>query len=592
MTKKCYDDWDFSIDDFSASLVCLSCKKEFQCEHALLHHCKAKKHRCRTSSWEERDTGHLGRQSAEEILSPEQILLIAPADTPLLHLPPSALDRHCPSVGTTSGLEEKNPSRAAVQEIFVDFPAPVWVLVLSFLSSDSRGGLGSGNSSAPAVLAFISASILRNGVLSEASFWDAFTAEICGFHQSGTHAHISHRLAHFMQLSSSTEEAHDIWSIVNGSAPVVETGFAAKSCRIMRQKTPNYPVLAVTVGDNFIACASRGSTDIRLYNHYLRKLPSIRVRGKSVETLAIAQGDGHLAVGASDSQVSLQSITDPEEAPVPLYRNTPPTSVAMEGEIFAGLHFVDSSWLVAAMRDSNTVVLLDVERRGPPISKISSEINAGLLCAIPLSGNDKTVSLLVDTTGGAYIWDVRTSSPVPMLGFSMPHATPQHFTAATAEAYHWTVAAASNQSVYWGDLRTSRAVELPVAPPPVAARPILAFGPRRSLVACWEFGNSSVASVYARGSMHIPAHVGTTQLMPIAACPACNQRPLVLSLVNRAEDWNFELCSLSMHTATALPIANITIVRKPTRLSKAVFPTPTNRSRHSGSLHSRHKKQR
>merc|ERR1712107_787381 len=48
----------------------------------------------------------------------------------------------------------------------------------------------------------------------------------------------------------------------------------------------------------------------------------------------------------------------------------------------------------------------------------------GLLCAIPLSGNDKTVSLLVDTTGGSHIWDVRTSSPVPMLGFSMQHATP------------------------------------------------------------------------------------------------------------------------------------------------------------------------
>jgi len=141
----------------------------------------------------------------------------------------------------------------------------------------------------------------------------------------------------FLEMASGIDEASILWTTLADEEPKIDA-----SC-IARISTHGFPVTCLRTADGLVAAASKASTQVQLFNDHLSRLPPIRIRGKPLETLDLSPCADHLAIGATDGQVSLYSVDAAEEAPTRLYRVSSSSKVS-----FAGLHFVSPAKLIVA----------------------------------------------------------------------------------------------------------------------------------------------------------------------------------------------------------------------------------------------------
>lgn len=343
---------------------------------------------------------------------------------------------------------------------------------------------------------------------------------------------------------------------------------------IRAQATPGFPAGIMASNDGLLAAMARGDAEVRFFGQQLERLPSLRVRGKPVDTLALQPGKGdHLAVGSIDGQVLLYSLSDHDEAPVRLHRLLTESS---EQQTFAGLHFAARHQIVAAAKGQRTAALLDVEVAGKlpiAVAGFEDEAASGLVFASRLCESNV---LLMDSRGLVRVWDVRS----PVMDCSQPLLLfpPSNYIAASVDAFRWHMAASTHDSVCWADLRAPRSVELmlqyhgrPWFPQHIhrthSRDPHLVFTPRGSLLASWNPTGTveappdvdSLVCIQPHNSfsclftaIHEPGIVtaGPTPKVVLSSCRSVDGVSVALSLATYRKsfkgrsDWHFEVVTV------------------------------------------------
>lgn len=477
---------------------------------------------------------------------------------------------------TTSPLQNRGAEERALESVpnvqlegRIDSPdCPPQLLLLASVPSHAWARafelLGRSRDCARAAIAFLGCTPLRTGELGEPSLWNSLTTVLWG---SSTESLPSSRsdgplgtkrpFRQFLRMASSAHEGWQLWAALGGGfLPVGQrrprtqsweaVSSTAGSSNVRHHATPGFAAHALAASPGLLAAAARGEAEVRLFGEQLQRLPPVRCRAK-VEALALAPEGGEcLAVGAGDGQVELQSLIDPERAPVKLYKivssSLPRQRDAMA---YAGLQFLARNHLLVAGHGDRTAAIVDVEAFGqPPLAVAAVGGNApGWLMA---RGVNQNLVLLLDLAGRARLWDVRARADASLATINFPG---QCCTAAAVDESSGALAAWTEPgTLHWADLRSPQPLELPVPMMTDVQTPLLEFAPRGCLLACWpsaiaEHGvgseaqqqsphciNAATACLFATSTKPLPIISGPCQAVPLASCRSPGQGPLFLSL--------------------------------------------------------------
>jgi len=501
------------------------------------------------------------------------VALVAPVPTAAASRKASAFEAVAALTGGVSSVQLTVQSVALPPAIsaLAGVPSHIWEQILGMVGCD--------RACANAALGLLSNAELRVGELGDPILWAKLARQLWG---PAAEAVDEHRPAplRFMDLATGIDEALDLWALLEGgmSSEGAVREIESRQPRLVRRQATQGCAAAVLGASVGLVAVSQRDAEVRLFTGQLSRLPPLRTRGKPVEALAIEPGGERLAVGASDGQVSVYSVTDPEEMPARVHR-----VVTREGPAtFAGLHFVSSGQLAVAARGEAHAALFDTEVRGPPVvesnSSRSPADDASLLTLAALGAEGSESLLLLDTAGCARIWDVRAPQPAATLDLATEAI------AAAADPARWSFVVASSVALHWGDLRAQRAVTLPAAV--LATRgsadpPLLGFGPRGSILACWASQQAVSACIFAGSGAPVAVCAGEARVVPLAACRTTRSGPLLLSLAKptASRRWDFELCAVGVR-ATA-PLQMVSSRARPEKATPPLAPALLPR-RHAG----------